>query len=72
MNETASPKPPPWGDIFTSPLLVSRRETRRALGEISDASLRRLVQRGVLRPVRLGGRTLFRWSDLVVLADTGA
>ncbi len=43
--------------------LLDREETRKAL-KLSDATIRRLVKRGELPVVEIGGRKLFRSSDL--------
>ena len=61
-----------------NPRLLNVTETRHYLGDISDATIRRLVARGELRPVRLpsvkragesGRRLLFDRDDLDALID---
>ena len=51
-------------------LLATPAQVERALG-ISRKTLNRLVEQGVLRPVRLvpGGNRRFRWSDLSALVE---
>jgi len=58
--------------------LLNVTETRHYLGDISDATIRRLVARGELRPVRLpsvkregesGRRLLFDRDDLDAVID---
>ena len=58
--------------------LLNVTETRHYLGDISDATIRKLVARGVLRPVRLpsvnhrgeaGRRVLFAREDLDAVVD---
>ena len=64
--------------IRMTPRLLNVAETRHYLGEISEATVRRLVERGELRPVRLpsvrhpgetGRRLLFDRADLDALID---
>jgi len=52
----------------TLPLLVGINESCRLLS-IQRTCLYDLINEGRLRPVKLGRRTLFRYSDLVAFAD---
>ena len=45
------------------PLLVDARQAGRLLG-VSSGSIRNLISRGVLRPVRIGRRLLIATSEL--------
>ena len=52
----------------TPPLLVGIDESCKLLS-IRRSYLYDLINQGRLRPVKLGRRTLFRYSDLVAFAD---
>lgn len=50
---------------------ISADEVARFLA-ISPRSVRRLVDRGALRPTRIGGFTAFRWADVLRCAGVAA
>jgi excisionase family DNA binding protein len=52
--------------------LVNREEAGRILGRVSSMTIWRLVKAGELRPVKIGGRTLYRQSDLRALMERGS
>ncbi len=54
-----------------APLLMTATTAAKILS-LSTPSIRRLVDSGVLTPIRLGGAVRFRVADLVSLADGGA
>ncbi len=51
----------------SAPLLVRQTEAARILG-ISQSSIRRAIEQGDLRPVRLGRSVLLKRADLMALA----
>lgn len=56
---------------MSTPLLVSRKQAAEALS-VSVPTLCALIQRGLLRPVRIGSRVLLSWSELQRFAESGA
>lgn len=61
-----NPEAPPMSDR-----LLSKREACAMLG-ISPATADRLAAKGILERIKIGGRTLFRHSDLQRLIREGA
>jgi hypothetical protein len=45
------------GEPPVEQLLISRKHTRRMLGDVSTATLQRLERDGILRPIRLNRRS---------------
>ena len=58
-------------DRLVPKLLLTRKETAWSLG-ISERTVSTIVARGDLKPVRLGGKTLFRPADLEELVEREA
>lgn len=60
----------------TTPLLYSRKEAARLLGNVSIATIIRLEQQGRLKPIRLSrspsAQIFFKASDLIALVEEAA
>ena len=55
---------------YDGPLLIDKPMTAQSLS-VSPRTVDNLVGRGVLKPVKIFRRTMFRYSDVVALARRG-
>jgi hypothetical protein len=64
------------GDALPERLLYTRRQAAEQLGGVSLATLKRLEEEGVLKPIRLNkrsatGQVFYRHSNLMAIARGG-
>ncbi|MFP4261488.1 MAG: helix-turn-helix domain-containing protein [Opitutales bacterium] len=60
---------PTAGQSPILPTLLTAAQTRRALGGIARATEHRWMRRGLLVPIYIGGKKLYRESDVIALIE---
>jgi hypothetical protein len=68
-----SPKSKPIKPVVDGQLLYSRRQTGQLLGNVSVATVKRMEQRGLLRPIQLleGGQVFHNAREVRALVEGG-
>ena len=55
---------------FIPPLVCSLKQTRHLLGEVAHSTLYRWMDEGILPTIKVGGRRMCRYQDLVSFIES--